>query len=294
MIWLASLLSVALPQFPGATLRAEPREVEIGQPIALELVLEHAASERPAPDPAALLPDPSWVLLELGAPLRAVDPADPARATTRIELRVASLDPGERELTLAPLRIGARDQVLPSVSITVRAALHPGEDAPRPARGLREVRDFPAESSLIAPALLFGVLVLAALAALLARRWRRRAPVPEPVLTPLARLEALAGAREAEARATCYELTRILRGALDAHLSRDLAGLTDEEWLAATPPGVLPGEARAALGRLFARAERIKYGVETPTHFSLDELLGEGRGVLGSLEGAEARREAAA
>ncbi len=209
-------------------------------------------------------------------------------------LRVASLEPGERELALAALRIGARDETLPPLPVAVRAALHAGEDAPRPARGLREVRDFPAQRGLLGPAALLGALVSAVLAALVVRRVRRRVPAAAPPPTPLARLEALGAAREAEARAVCYELTRILRGALDAHLAREFEGLTDEEWLAATPDAALPSGTRAALGRLFARTERIKYGVEMPTRFALEELLGEGRAVLGALAGAAPRRGAAA
>lgn len=294
----AMLLMFALAlQGDALEVRAEPLEVEIGQPITITLELRHAAERRLELDPRTLLGDDSWVLLELGEALRSPKPGAEGFVRTRALLQVASLEPGARELVLGPLKLGEETLVVPALAIGVRVALAPGEDAPRPAQGLREVRDFAGQRSLLPPALALLALLLVGLGSILALRLRRRPPAAQTLPTPHERLEALAGTREPDAaRAACYELTRILRAALDERLGRGLAGLTDEEWLAALPAEALGPEPRANLERLLARAERIKYGLEAPTRFALEEALGEGRSVLAGLaeNGAKPAREVAA
>ena len=75
----------------------EPAEAEIGQPLALELVLEHPASVRVRVDPKELRLGDAWTELE---PASAITKQQGAIAHTRVSWRIAALEPGEHELAL--------------------------------------------------------------------------------------------------------------------------------------------------------------------------------------------------
>ncbi|MBI5363056.1 MAG: hypothetical protein HZA53_07735, partial [Planctomycetes bacterium] len=108
--------------------------------------------------------------------------------------------------------------------------------------------------------------------------------------TPLARLDALAARLAAEpesSRAIVFELSRLVRGAVDAFLAVDRSGCTDEDWTHAVKDDErVPLGVRNTSARLLASAERIKYAQETPTRFAVDEFLKDARAAIEALADA--------
>ncbi len=91
----------------------------------------------------------------------------------------------------------------------------------------------------------------------------------------LARLRG--AARAGESRAALFELSHLVRRAVDERGARGgaRAGLTDEEWLArAQRDGDLAPAAAEELRELLARLAAIKYGGERLSPWGTDELFG--------------------
>jgi len=185
---------------------------------------------------------------------------------------------------------GTRKVDVQSSPLRVVPALSEGEDAPRP---MRSFRDAPPAASSRGRLVLLGLAALAAIATavVLRRRARRKAaPVPEP--TVIDRLEALrqrvADDPEA-ARAIVYDLSRLLRGSVDATLGEDRASLVDADWSARIETDErVPLGVRRATAKILRDSERIKYALHAPTRFALEEMLADARNAL------EAAREKAA
>jgi hypothetical protein len=283
------LLALALllaPQELTARATCAPEEAEIGQPIECALEVRHPAGVRVRVKAGELELDDSWVLLE--EPTVATLPAEGGGERTRAVWRVASLEPGARTLELPTPRY-EWDGALHALSaeparVTVRPALAEGEDAPRPARGFRPP---PPEPAPPVPrtwlAALLGVVATLVVVMVVARLRRRPQLAPAPA-TPgeeLARLMERPLDEPADVRGVHYELSRLVRRAVDERLGRDLRGLTDAEWLerTAATPGVSK-ETHDELARLFATCERVKYGQEVPTRWAAKETLESARALV--------------
>ena len=130
-----------------------------------------------------------------------------------------------------------------------------------------------------------GVLALAAVliaAGYLVRRSRRaaggrglesRSAVDE--------LLAFDSKEESRAREAFGLASRAVREAIDHDLGEALPGLTDEEWIerrAVQESARTQTIARAC--ELLRSAERVKYGMEQPTRWAVDEVLREAREVV--------------
>ena len=273
-------------------LRLAPSEVEIGEPVTVELVVRHGVDQRVDLQAARLVPDDSWVLLEAPRVVRALQNGE---TTTRATFTVLSLEPGTRAFHVDKLKLGGALLASQPTTLAVRAALAPGEDAPRPHTGYREPRPFAGPRSVVPAALVLGIAALLAIALWVWRRSSRKAPEPVRVVTARERLAALGQAREpAAARAAFFECTRLLRETTDRRLARELDGLTDEEWLAATPAALLRPDVHAGLERFLRRAERVKYGLEAPTGFAVEEAVREVNELIDALEAAPNTQEVAA
>ncbi len=288
MIAAAALLLSGLAGDVVARLRAEPAQVEVGQPAAWVLEIEHPAGASvhlPEGDP---LPDDSWVLLE---PRRVVRGSG-ERSTTRATWRVMSLEPGKRKLPPIQIEVEeagvTRKVEVEAGELDVRPALAEGEDAPRPIRSFRPPPEGAAGRTK-GPVLLALVLIAAVAGFLLWRRARRKpAPASAPTaLDRLAELERLAAEDPDRARVVVYALSRLLRGTVDAFFHEDRAALVDADWAALlelderVPLGV-----RTAAARILSDAERVKYALQVPTRFALEEMLADARNALEALASA--------
>jgi len=313
------VLLLALLQSGPAPLQARwtcrPETVELGQPFELALEIEHGP-EIPAGEllQGELALDDSWVLLagpEQG-PLRGPGvsgqaPGDGGRIGTRRVWRLASLEPGSRDLapTLSSLALDARVGRISTAEahVEVRGLLAADEDAPRPLRGFPS--DFVPEDARRAAGAAWPLWGgLGALAAVLAAgllRWRaaRRVAPAEP--GPLERLGELEqGLERVGAGPTCYELTRLLRRSADRLRARPAAraseaapassagtageGLSDEEWLERLAASHdLPRAAVEELERLLHETSLVKYGGLNPTSWALQEIFRRARTVLESI-----------
>lgn len=293
-----TLAAFALPQSPAsARFDVEPREVEIGEPVAWTLTIEHASGAKvqlPESDPEL---DLSWTYVEGRRVRKERDAADPARAITRVSWTVIALEPGERTLPSWVVQCedasGALDVTADGVPLSVRAALAPGEDAPRPMRGPLPPPEpeFPL-GPLFGEApgrWLAGIVVLGGIVYFVLRRRRRVAPVArEPA--PLERLAALrarvasaAGDREV-ARESVYAASQLLRASIDAHRGVRDAAATDPEWLKRIERDErVPAGVKASAARVLASAESVKYALHVPTPFALEETLKDVEAALGAL-----------
>ncbi len=298
MLLALMLTSLVAQGEASARWRCEPSEVELGQPFALVLELVHPAALVGAELAAGELElDESWVVL--GAEPVHSEPSAGAGQSTRRAWRVASLEPGTRSLGAALSGFALSERVtriqVGEAEVRVRGVLAEGEDAPRP------LREFPAgfaggdDDVAGAPpgAWLLGALVPFVLGAawILSRRRARRVAAPShaTALERLAELER--GLSDEHARAGCFELTRLLRGAADGARARDRSGLTDEEWLAELQAARELPAAADELAAVLARAARVKYAGEPATPWALQETFQRARAALAALAapGAEAR-----
>lgn len=287
------MIAAALLLEISARLRAEPTEVQVGQPVLWILEVDHpagAAVRLPEADP---IPDESWVLLEPRRVLLA--PADPggSQETTRATWSVLSLEPGDRALPAFAVQVEsngvARSIEVESSTLPVRSALEVGEDAPRPIRGFHAAPERTSGGGL---GLALGALALLAAALFLWIRRRRRQKVPAVVLpTPLERLAELS--REAledpeSGRKAIYALTRLLRESSDRFLAEDRAALVDPDWAALREADErLPLGTRTTIARILRDAVRVKYALHAPTRFALEALIADAKNALEAL--AEAR-----
>jgi hypothetical protein len=288
----ALLLTLFPPGEASARWRCEPAAVEVGEPFELRLELEHPADvpggTLVAGEPAL---DDSWLVLER-EPARPSPAGAPGEKTVRTVLawRVVSLEPGERSLADALSAVALSGAVtriqVGEARVEVRGVLGEGEDAPRPMREFPE--GFAGESTAASGTSAWwawagGVLVVATGAgAVLWRRALRARAAGARAATPLDRLGELEGWIETErARASCYELTRLLREATDRARSADRAGLTDDEWLAELQASrALPGGAVQELAAVLERAARVKYAGEAPSSWALKETFARARVAL--------------
>jgi len=282
-----ALLLVALESETGARWSVRPSTVEVGEPFELVLELEHEREERSsALAPGEPVLDVSWLVLERR-------PARSEAAGTRVRTThvwsLASLEPGERNLAEAlagyafgegVTRIQAGD-----ARLRVTSVLAEGEDTARPMMGFEgELEGPPATRSRVLVWLALGAACAALLAWWLLRR-RGKASAPAAPPTSSERLATLAArAAQGAAREGCYDLTHLLREHVDRLRGAERAALTDEEWLAevARAPDV-PRAALEDLRRVFARAERVKYGGEAPSPWAVEELFTESRRALEGL-----------
>ena len=270
-----------------AVLRAEPAEVQVGEPCRLVLEVERPAGAKvrlPDVDPVA---DDSWVVLEP----RKLERSEPTRIVA--SWKVLSLEAGERDLAKITVDEetpeGTRKIDVQAAAIHVIPALAEGEDAPRP---LREFRDAPpnvaaGRGRLVLLAI--AAIVAAALAIALRRRARRTAPpaAAPTTLDRLAVLEKRVADDPESARGIVYELSRLLRGSVDAFLAEDQAALVDAEWSSRIESDErVPLGVRRATAKLLRDSERIKYALQAPTRFALQEMLASARNALEALHAA--------
>ncbi len=298
--WLGTVQEPCPPRWEACWYCASS-SVEVGEPFELVLDLYHGPEASPEEllggEPAL---DDSWVLLErVPAQFLAII-HEPRTGLAKFVWRIASLEPGERDLSgaVASVSLGRRIEKIDAsrARISVRGVLAEGEDAPRP---LREFSgDFAAATkergSSRAAWLAAGLALLtraAGAAVHRIRRRRRRAPAPGPS-SPLERLAEIERgfAQEGEGwRASCFELTRLLRESADAARPRRRDGLTDEEWLAelrAAPE--VPRGALEDLAAILERTAAVKYAGERPTSWSMKEALARSRVALQALGGGAA------
>jgi hypothetical protein len=284
----ASVRSPVVGELPAqvvATLRAEPAEVQVGEPcrLVLEVVRPAGAKVRlPDVDPVA---DDSWVVLEP----RKLERSEPTRIVA--SWMVLSLEAGDREL--AKLSIdeetpeGTRKVDVQAAAIHVLPALAQGEDAPRP---MREFRDAPPNAAAGRGRLaLFAIaaIVAAAIALALRRRAKQKQPpaAAPTTLDRLAVLEKRVADDPESARGIVYDLSRLLRGSVDVFLAEDRASLVDAEWAAAIEADErVPLGVRRAAAKLLRDSERIKYALQSPTRFALQDMLASARNALEALQ----------
>ncbi|MBK7874539.1 MAG: hypothetical protein IPJ77_02100 [Planctomycetes bacterium] len=282
----------ASPSGSRATLVPDPASAEIGQPIEWLLDVVHPAALKVV-FPAKDAEDRRWAPVGERTVARAPDPADPKLVHTIARWSAMALEPGE--LAPPPLVLeltgGAATETLTVAGLPVHVvgALVEGEDAPRPLLGFRALPDGlePARGVPLALLAGLGALVLGGVAFLVVRR---RKPAPAPAPTPLAELDALARAFAADpesGRARVFELSRLVRGAVDAFLAVDRSGRTDDDWVRATEADErVPLGVRTTCARLLAAVERVKYAQETPTRVAVEAFVADARTALEALAGA--------
>lgn len=280
------------PSGSRAVLVPEPASAEIGQPIEWLLDVVHPSALKVV-FPAKDAEDRRWAPLGERTVARSADPSDPKLVHTTARWTAMALEPGE--LAPPPLVLelagGAATESLTVTGLPVHVAkaLAEGEDAPRPLLGFRALPPGlePARRAPVALFVVLGALVLGGVAFLVVRR-KKPALVAAP--TPLADLDALARAFAADpnsGRARVYELSRLVRGAVDAFLAVDRSGRTDDDWVRAIESDErVPLGVRSTCARLLAAAERVKYAQETPTRFAVDEFMTDARSALEALASA--------
>jgi hypothetical protein len=257
----------------------EPASAEVGEPVELVLTATHAADERIDVD-AAALEDLAWVVLD--DPARSTQ-IHGAEATTKIVWRVARFEPGDT--ALGEMRVDAVKGIERRVlqfdagELAVAGVLGENEDAPREAKGFREIVPEIAERPWWPWAVGAGVVL--ALAAAFFARWLavRRRPRAVPPPTTLERIELLAKTNvdDAEAvRGMHFELARVMREHFDDVQNARRPALTDEEWLRSVTSGLTP-ERLGELAALLRSAELVKYGATQPTQWAVRETLERAR-----------------
>lgn len=294
MTFVASLC-VALVSLAGsrAHLETAAHAVQIGQPFELAIVVEHASDTHvKLPEPAAL-PRNFAFIENLGIRRRASD-TDSNTTITRATWRIMALEGGTAALPALDVELdtGGLAEVLHAEGpeLAVAHALNEGEDAPRPARGFRDHPDLALGTTRPLWIAAAAALVLLVVAALVFFKRRKRI-VPAPTLSPAERLLELERRAEAEpqsARALTFELTTLLRTAIDDHVGEARAALLDPDWAQALASDVrVPETTRTAVVRLLADSERIKYAGETPSLLGLRDSFHQARTALAALATAE-------
>ncbi len=280
-----------------ATLTADPREVEVGEPVKLVLELEHPSDVTPQLSDDDVGLGRHWVVLESGPTVALPAPGDAAgtRRVTRKEWTVVVLAPCKVLPSLdvafrAGSEEGASFSVLtPEGPLRVQSVLGAGAADHRPIKGFRE--ELPERATSRVP---WWAAVLGATGALwlAAWIWRVRARAVErtpPAASPLERLAELEGSVSDDLpalQALHYSLTALLREATDRRLGRGLSAATDAEWLATTVDEErLPADVRSRLADVLTRSEEVKYARHKPTRWAVDETLGAARTVLQGVGG---------
>ncbi len=253
----------------------EPTTADIGQPVTLILTAEHVPSFE-VELPKSVLPDDSWMLYEDAKKVTLPHPNRDGMSLTVVRWEIASLDSGERAIEFPDVRWSDGNSAglteVEAPKLNVYATLVEGEDEARPALMFREptfaeprIRNWPWVVGALAGVVLLAVLL----------RFKRKAkPTEKLALSPresLAALESRSG--ELGIRATYFELSRLVRSALDEG-GTDCAGLTDEEWLAVRETDARSSKEECeALAALFERCQEVKYAQAEPTRWALEEAL---------------------
>jgi hypothetical protein len=123
-------------------------------------------------------------------------------------------------------------------------------------------------------------------------RKRRRKPAPVPRATPLDRLADLEreiGADPNAGRDITYAVSMLLRESVDAFALESRAGLIDSDWIERTEKDErLPLGVRSASARILRESEQVKYALQVPTRFAVEEMLRDARNALEALAAAPA------
>jgi hypothetical protein len=268
---LAALAALAAPAAPGAReapraalARVERTEVRLGEPFGYEIEVRHPPAERVVMAPGLDAPPFRG---EGGACRRDAEAGGEVRTVCSLRLSLFALGAHDvPEVALAMTADGREETLLvPGPRVTGVGVIDPAAPGPL------ALRDPAPPVPLLVPTLrLLGWAALAAAAAaaaLLARRaWRKRrrapeaaAPPPEPPGAALARrLDAL----EAEGLATpeaVAALSAAVRAWVGAVAGVPALDLTTAELVVRLERGGVPGLDVAALGRLCAEADLVKF-----------------------------------
>jgi len=278
LVWFVLCTNMALAQ--DASLRFEVQRAVIGEPLAVVLTVPHARGERIKVVAEQLTPDDSWLFVEGPETLTAAD-----GASTTVRWSVFSIDVGERafELTGVYRGDGAPVEAAPA-NITIQGELLPDEDQPRPFTDFHEIEDGAVVRSW------HWLVLLAALVGSSVWFFARKREATESDRGPsaseqLAELELDEAADPERTRTLTYEISRLVRSAIDHAQATDASGLTDEEWLAAQrASGKLDAQTLDQLAQLLADCESVKYAGAAPTTFAVRDNLERARRVVGSLD----------
>ncbi len=292
------LLLVAQATDAVATLTLDKLSVEVGEPIELVLDVRHSIDQTIHIEKSAPGLDESWTVLASEEPRTEPDAAHPGRAHTFARFRIASLEPGERDLPAQKVELGRGADTLaifsPKAHVGVKGLLAEKEDAARPIKGFRDSLELGKQASKGPWILALGVALSIVVGALIGRRMRRRKAEPAIVRTPLALLDELERSDlEApdRAREAHFELTRILRGAIDDKSKTVRNGLADDEWLARALEdaglGAKLAPAKDEIAELLRACAEIKYGGSSATHWAARERVAKARSILKRLDEAE-------
>ena len=277
--------SARFPDVVEATTSLVPETAEIGEPLELVLDLVHPSSIRVRLDAELLEPGDGCDPLDERRVVTRPIAEQPGRSLTRARWSVCALEPGEHDLRPGGVEYewgGTRQRIeAPPARVTIRHALADGEDAPRAPIGFREPPE--ERESPIDRLFWIGGLVLAGLLALVAWRVLRRRSAPTPVGPPgpAERLAVLRTDDPEKLRELYYELSAVVREALDALAGEPLRGCTDAEWIERrSRANGIPRERLERAAELLSACERVKYGAEVPTRWAVDEALRAAREIV--------------
>ena len=280
---------------PGlyATLSAEPKEVEVGEPITFELEIHHPRELVPILPGTDLGLGPHWVVLE---ELGTVTEPSPDQINelgfwiTRKRWLVMSL---ASSMKLPSMEIffgegeGALSVLTSEGELSVKTVLGQGDQFPRASKGFRDVQGS-LESESPAWWLIASLVTLG-----LALGWwlfgrkqaKAQAPVEVPALEQLASMERDLPDDLQALQALHYRLTSLVREATDKRMGQSNAGTTDTEWLQHLRSGSgLDEEVERQLAQVIEAAETVKYAGVRPSRYAVEETLKAARGALEGLQ----------
>lgn len=296
LVLLAALQAAGAPgTAPEVSAWVEPERVAIGEPFTLALDVIAGPDERVLLDPPAAEREGFGLGFAVVEPRRVVrlDAGDGSgRVLTQARWRLFALEPGRHGLSTPGadvLRGGtARRVEAREATIEVEPSLAEGEDAPRPLAGFREPPPPTPRrwrGLLAGGAALLGLALVGGLGAL-ALRGRGGAVAPAPP-TPAERLARLDPGDDAGRQELHRELARCLREALDVAAGVDLAGCTDEEWVARQRElGRVPPASLERAAGLLAACGEVRYAGASATRFAAEERLAEARALCAEASAA--------
>lgn len=286
LLVLALSASTQAQEPASASLRYElaANAVEVGEPVAWSLHVEHLADLEVVIELAGpALSDP-WLSLEVDE-LVVRSLAD-GRLARELTGRAICLEPGEHELAAPAVVIGGQLQGVSPLVVEVGGVLSAQEDAPRPLRGFRPTppEREPAPSARW-PWYLgggLGAMALLALAWSIARMRRARAasePVEASALERLAAVEACSHGELEAQREAHFELVQLVRQVIDQEQQRRRSAQDEEHWLEGARAELAP-ELGDDLAALFERCHAVCWAGEAPTRWAIDETLTLARDLL--------------
>lgn len=255
----------ASPQvLPRADLEVGQVNVEVGEPLAVRIVVLHPRASTPEVEFDA----EQYGLTLLDSGREAPTPLPAALAKSVFTYRLAGYVPGPVELGPVTVRLET-DKTLSTGKVLVKILSPIGDDTPIDLSQLR-----PPKPAVPVPAVHFrrflaysgaaaGLLVLAVAAAVWrALRRRRRQPLPQisPEQAALRRLDEIAEliAAADSLQPVYYEMNMTLRRYIEQRFSILAARQTSEEFLAAAGER-LPAPLRAGLAGYMAHCDLVKY-----------------------------------